>query len=224
MSRDAPAGRYSRDSNTRGDPMDSPEIVTRDEWLAARKELLAQEKELTRQRDELNAARRRLPMVEINKDYRFDGPGRRGRAADLFEGRRPAAVYHFMWLVRRGRGLPVVLLPRRQHRRRPHLHARDTSLALVARGPFAESTATAGAWAGRCPLLVARQRLQLRLPRHRRPRRGAGRIQLSRRGRPHQADPPGRAGRASSPARARSSARATASSTPTPRTRVAATS
>ena len=42
-----------------------PQVVSRDEWLAARKELLAREKELTHQRDALNAERRRLPMVRI---------------------------------------------------------------------------------------------------------------------------------------------------------------
>jgi predicted dithiol-disulfide oxidoreductase (DUF899 family) len=54
--------------------MSLPRIATRQEWLAARKELLASEKELTRQRDALNAERRRLPMVEVEKDYVFDGP------------------------------------------------------------------------------------------------------------------------------------------------------
>jgi predicted dithiol-disulfide oxidoreductase (DUF899 family) len=38
-----------------------PEVVTREEWLAARKRLLATEKEATRSRDALNAERRRLP-------------------------------------------------------------------------------------------------------------------------------------------------------------------
>ncbi|MCP2323976.1 putative dithiol-disulfide oxidoreductase (DUF899 family) [Hamadaea flava] len=38
--------------------MSLPEIVSRDEWLAARVDLLAREKEVTRQRDALNADRR----------------------------------------------------------------------------------------------------------------------------------------------------------------------
>lgn len=42
-----------------------PEVVTREEWRAARVALLEREKELTRARDELNAERRRLPMVGI---------------------------------------------------------------------------------------------------------------------------------------------------------------
>jgi predicted dithiol-disulfide oxidoreductase (DUF899 family) len=54
--------------------MSLPQIATRDEWLAARTALLTKEKELTRQRDALNAERRMLPMVEIDKDYVFEGP------------------------------------------------------------------------------------------------------------------------------------------------------
>jgi predicted dithiol-disulfide oxidoreductase (DUF899 family) len=48
--------------------MSLPQVVSRDEWLVARKELLAKEKAATRARDALNAERRRLPMVEIEKD------------------------------------------------------------------------------------------------------------------------------------------------------------
>ena len=54
--------------------MSLPQIASREEWLVERKALLAKEKELTRQRDALNAERRRLPMVKIDKDYKFDGP------------------------------------------------------------------------------------------------------------------------------------------------------
>ena len=56
-----------------------PEVVSREEWLVARKELLVHEKELTRARDRVNADRRRLPMVRIDKPYRFEG--RTGRWA-----------------------------------------------------------------------------------------------------------------------------------------------
>ncbi|HWC11102.1 MAG TPA: DUF899 family protein, partial [Acidimicrobiales bacterium] len=67
--------------------MSLPRIATRDEWLAARKELLAEEKKLTRRRDLLNTRRRDLPMVEIEKDYVFDGPNGAARLIDIFEGR-----------------------------------------------------------------------------------------------------------------------------------------
>src|SRR3954466_16426012 len=77
--------------------MSLPRIATRDEWLAARTELLAKEKELTRQRDALNAERRKLPMVEVEKEYLFEGPQGQVRLVDLFEGRPQLIVYHFMF-------------------------------------------------------------------------------------------------------------------------------
>lgn len=48
-----------------------PEVVSPQEWLAARKQLVVKEKELTRARDQLNADRRRLPMVRIDKLFLF---------------------------------------------------------------------------------------------------------------------------------------------------------
>ncbi len=51
-----------------------PRILLRDKWLAERKELLAHEKDLTKHYDRVNAERRRLSMVKIRKDYRFEGP------------------------------------------------------------------------------------------------------------------------------------------------------
>jgi len=74
-----------------------PPIVSRQEWLVARKALLAQEKASTRQRDAVNAARRRLPMVRVEKEYRFAGPEGQVSLAALFNGRRQLYVHHFMW-------------------------------------------------------------------------------------------------------------------------------
>lgn len=54
--------------------MSLPRVATRDEWNKARRVLLDQEKELTQRRDALNIERRNLPMVEVTKDYEFDGP------------------------------------------------------------------------------------------------------------------------------------------------------
>ena len=45
---------------------------------------MAKEKELTRLRDALNTERRQLPMVEIEKDYVFEGPDGEASLADLF--------------------------------------------------------------------------------------------------------------------------------------------
>lgn len=74
-----------------------PPVVSREEWLVARKVLLAREKESTRQRDSVNAARRRLPMVPVEKEYVFAGPDGPVSLAALFGGRRQLYVHHFMW-------------------------------------------------------------------------------------------------------------------------------
>ena len=59
--------------------MPDPEIATREQWVAARRELLGLEKELSHRRDEVNAARRRLPMVEIDQGLRLRGTTRHDR-------------------------------------------------------------------------------------------------------------------------------------------------
>jgi predicted dithiol-disulfide oxidoreductase (DUF899 family) len=118
--------------------MDYPQVVSRDEWLAARKQLLAQEKSLNRQRDELNAARRRLPMVKIDQDYVFEGPAGPVRLADLFEGRRQLIVYHFMFDPSWDEGCRSCSFVADNIGHLSHLHARDTSLVLVSRAPLAK--------------------------------------------------------------------------------------
>jgi predicted dithiol-disulfide oxidoreductase (DUF899 family) len=55
--------------------MSLPDVVSREEWLAARVKLLGEEKALTRHHDQVNAERRRLPMVHVDKEYIFRVPG-----------------------------------------------------------------------------------------------------------------------------------------------------
>src|SRR5215510_14863922 len=117
--------------------MDYPEVVSRREWLVARRALLAKEKALTRLRDELAAERRRLPMVEIDKPYVFEGPRGPVPLRDLFEGRRQLIVYHFVFESDWEEGsrrcahfadnVAGVLV---------HLAARNTSFAAVSRAPI----------------------------------------------------------------------------------------
>jgi predicted dithiol-disulfide oxidoreductase (DUF899 family) len=114
-----------------------PEVVSRDEWLAARKALLAKEKALTRQRDAVNAERRRLPMVRIDKPYFFDGPAGKASLLDLFARRRQLVVYHFMFDPGWDEGCPSCSLVADNFGHLAHLHARRTSLAVVSRAPRA---------------------------------------------------------------------------------------
>jgi predicted dithiol-disulfide oxidoreductase (DUF899 family) len=118
--------------------MSLPDVVSREEWLLARKGLLAKEKELTRRRDALNAERRRLPMVEITKDYRFDGPDGAVSLLDLFEGRRQLIVGHFMFDPSWEDGCPSCTAGADEVSQGllDHLHARDTTLVYVSRAPL----------------------------------------------------------------------------------------
>ena len=69
-------------------------------------------------RDALNAERRRLPMVRVEEDYRFQTASGEKRLIDLFEGRPQLVVHHFMWIDARGRGMPR-MLDAGGHRRQP---------------------------------------------------------------------------------------------------------
>jgi predicted dithiol-disulfide oxidoreductase (DUF899 family) len=114
-----------------------PEIASRETWLAARLELLAREKELTRTRDALNEQRRALPMVEMAKEYVFEGPDGKVRLIDLFEGRSQLLVYHFMWLFDTDEGCPTCSFLTDHIGYLGHLHESGTTLALVSRAPYA---------------------------------------------------------------------------------------
>src|SRR6185437_5754372 len=84
-------------SLTGGSAMSLPDVVSRQQWLEARRRLLAQEKEMTRRHDELNASRRRLPMVKVDAEYAFDGPGGKVTLAELFGDKRQLVVQHVMF-------------------------------------------------------------------------------------------------------------------------------
>lgn len=126
---------------TRGHPMKTPPIVPPEDWAVARDELLVEEKELTRARDALAAKRRRMPWMAVDSEYRFDGPDGQVGLLDLFDGRRQLVVYRAFaepgvtgWPEHACIGCSMVL---DQIAHPAHLGARDTSLAIVSRGPQA---------------------------------------------------------------------------------------
>jgi predicted dithiol-disulfide oxidoreductase (DUF899 family) len=126
--------------NRRETPMSLPKIVTRAEWLRTRKELLDKEKDMTRQRDSLNTKRRELPMVEVEKDYVFDGPDGPVGLIDMFEGRRQLVIYHFMFDPDWDEGCPSCTAGTDELSPGffEHLNTRDTSYAMVSRAPLAK--------------------------------------------------------------------------------------
>lgn len=118
--------------------MDRPQVVTKDEWLAARRELLVREKELTLALDRLNADRRRLPVVRVEKDYRFTGPDGEVGLLDLFDGRRQLVLQHFMFDPSWDQGCRScsAMADDLSEGARAHLAARDTAFAAVSRAPY----------------------------------------------------------------------------------------
>jgi predicted dithiol-disulfide oxidoreductase (DUF899 family) len=116
-------------------------VVSEQEWRAARVELLVREKDLARKRDAVTAARRRLPMREVTDDYRFTGPDGEVSLADVFEGRRQLVVYHFMFQPEWDAGCPSCSFIVDGIGHLAHLHARDTTLAVVSRAPYSQLAA-----------------------------------------------------------------------------------
>ena len=158
--------------------MTLPPIVSRDEWVLARKRILAKEKELTRQRDALSADRRRLPMVEIDKEYVFEGPTGSATLLDLFEGRRQLIVDHYMFDPDWDEGCASCAGRVEHIGNLADLHARDTTMRWSPARRSKRSSRSRRARGGPSLVLVVRQRLQLRLPRHPGRASRADRIQL----------------------------------------------
>lgn len=118
--------------------MQLPEIVSREDWLAARTALLAREKELTRTIDAMNAQRRRLPMVRVDEDYTFEGPDGTRSLLDLFDGRLQLVVYHFMFQPGWDAGCQSCSSFADEVGHLAHLNARATTFAAVSRAPYAQ--------------------------------------------------------------------------------------
>jgi len=135
--------------------MSLPQIVSPAEWETARAALLVKEKQATRARDALAAERRRLPMVRVEKLYVFEGPDGEVSLPDLFDGRRQLVIYHHM--LKPGDDDPcsgcAMFVDNIGHL--AHLHARDTSLALVSRAPSAEIKAFKKRMGWTIPLIAA---------------------------------------------------------------------
>ena len=120
--------------------MKLPEVVAEAEWREALEQVREQEKRLTREHDALAAQRRRLPRVRIDEDYVFQGPAGELRLIDMFEGRRQLILYHFMfapgvdgWPDAGCDGCSMVA---DQIPHLAHLHARETSFAMVSLAPI----------------------------------------------------------------------------------------
>jgi predicted dithiol-disulfide oxidoreductase (DUF899 family) len=118
-----------------------PETVDRAAWQAELDQLLAREKAHTREGDEIAAARRRLPMVEVDAQIPLVGAQGRVPLVDVFEGRSQLLVYFHMWHD----GKPAAeqcegcTFFTGHARELSYLHSRDVTYATFCQGPYEES-------------------------------------------------------------------------------------
>jgi predicted dithiol-disulfide oxidoreductase (DUF899 family) len=119
--------------------MEPHNIVSHDQWIAARKAHLAEEKAFTRARDALSRKRRELPWEKIVKTYVFDGPNGKESLTDLFGGKSQLIVYHFMLGPDWEEGCrSCSLIADHFDGAAIHLAQRDVALVVVSRAPLAQ--------------------------------------------------------------------------------------
>ena len=113
-------------------------IVNDTDWIDARKKLLAKEKAFMKLRDELTADRQSLPWRKVDIDYSFESDRGTSSLVDLFAGRSQLITVHFMYGPEWQEGCKSCSFWADQYDAvEPHLNARDVSLAVVSRSPWA---------------------------------------------------------------------------------------
>ncbi|WP_216204433.1 DUF899 family protein [Amycolatopsis aidingensis] len=126
-----------------GQEPELPEVVDRATWQARLDELRAREKAQTRESDAIAAARRRLPMVEMDPTIPLVGPEGPVSLLETFEGRSQLVVFYHMW--HEGQlwqdQCEGCTFYTSQVRELSYLHSRDVTYAIFSQGPYQESVA-----------------------------------------------------------------------------------
>jgi hypothetical protein len=129
-----------------------PAAVDRATFEAELDRLRVREKAHTREGDAIAAARRRLPMVEVDANLALIGPQGPLTLLDAFEGRRQLIAYYFMWFP----GRPAAeqcegcTWCTTQVAELSYLHSRDITYAVLCQGPYEKASDTTTSWAGTC--------------------------------------------------------------------------
>ncbi|MGH2864195.1 MAG: DUF899 family protein [Solirubrobacteraceae bacterium] len=118
-----------------------PPAVDRATFQAQLDALRVREKAHTRAGDALAAARRRLPMVEVDATTPLTGLDGPVSLLDVFEGRRQLIAYYFMWATGRpaSEQCEGCTFYTSQVGELPYLHTRDITYATLCQGPYGES-------------------------------------------------------------------------------------
>jgi predicted dithiol-disulfide oxidoreductase (DUF899 family) len=118
-----------------------PAVVDRATFQAGVDALRAREKAHTREGDAIAAARRRLPMVEVDATLPLAGADGPLTLLQAFEGRQQLIAYYFMW--HRGHPAPEqcegCTWVTTQVSELSYLHSRGITFAVFCQGPYEES-------------------------------------------------------------------------------------
>jgi predicted dithiol-disulfide oxidoreductase (DUF899 family) len=125
----------------RRDEPGAPQVVDRSTFQAELDALRIREKAHTHEGDAIAAARRRLPMVEVDSATPIIGERGAVTLLDVFEGRRMLIAYYFMWHA--GHPAPEqcegCTWVTAQVRELSYFHSRDVTYATICQGPYEES-------------------------------------------------------------------------------------
>jgi predicted dithiol-disulfide oxidoreductase (DUF899 family) len=118
-----------------------PVAVDQATFQAELDRLRVREKAHTREGSAIAAARRRLPMTEVDASLTVTGPRGPVTLREAFEGRRQLIAYYFMWhsdhpAAEQCEGCTWVAS---QVSELCYLHSRDITYAVFCQGPYAES-------------------------------------------------------------------------------------
>ncbi|MEU4606585.1 DUF899 family protein [Kribbella sp. NPDC023972] len=120
----------------------APQLTDRETWQQQLDELRLREKAHTREGDAIAAARRRLPMVEVDPTTQLVGADGPVPLLDAFEGRSQLFASYHMWHT----GRPAAdqcegcTFFTGQVLELSYLHSRDVTFAVFCQGPFEESS------------------------------------------------------------------------------------
>src|SRR5579863_8099853 len=123
------------------DDLGAPKVVDRSAFQAELDALRVREKAHMREGDAIAAARRRLPMVEVDGATPLTGDRGAVTLLEAFEGRQLLIAYYFMWHA--GRPAPEQCegcsLYTSQVRELSFMQSRDVTYATFCQGPYDES-------------------------------------------------------------------------------------
>ena len=122
------------------DETPAPKMVDRSTFRRELDKLRIREKAHTHEGDAIAAARRRLPMVEVDSTTKLIGPRGTLTLFDAFEGRQQLIAYYHMWHT--GKPAPEqcegCTWVTTQVGELSYFHSRDVTFAVFCEGPYEE--------------------------------------------------------------------------------------